>query len=156
MIDGEFLLLHRLKTIPFQRKGCLHHRMYQSKLTRFTTKAMSKIIPDTPDAVSGWNTPNRYFYEIVNSTGNSIYIKLAVSAKNATSSFIELSDKIYELNPAKLERKEWQWRTLFRTKIMRFSENPTKEEIFACLDKCLQEILIYEEDVRRHLESNHS
>ena len=35
-------------------------------------------------------------------------------------------------------------------------ENPTKEEIFACLDKCLQEILIYEEDVRRHLESNHS
>lgn len=126
------------------------------KLTRFTTKAMSKIIPDTPDAVSGWNTPNRYFYEIVNSTGNSIYIKLAVSAKNATSSFIELSDKINELNPAKLERKEWQWRTLFRTKTMRFSENPTKEEIFACLDKCLQEILIYEEDVQRHLESNHS
>lgn len=126
------------------------------KLTRFTTKAMSKIIPDTPDAVSGWNTPNRYFYEIVNSTGNSIYIKLAVSSKNATSSFIELSDKINELNPAKLERKEWQWRTLFRTKTMRFSENPTKEEIFACLDKCLQEILIYEEDVQRHLESNHS
>ena len=32
--------------------------------TRFTTSTMSEILPDFPDAPSGWSTDNHYFYEI--------------------------------------------------------------------------------------------
>jgi hypothetical protein len=34
--------------------------------TRFTTNRMSEVLPDIPNAPSGWNTDNHYFYEIVN------------------------------------------------------------------------------------------
>lgn len=48
---------------------------------RFTTKEMSSVLPDT-DGLSGWGTHNHYFFEIVNITGNTAYIKMCLNAKN--------------------------------------------------------------------------
>lgn len=44
--------------------------------TRFTTDGMTTILPDIPDAPSGWNTDNHYFYEIINRNGKTTYIQL--------------------------------------------------------------------------------
>lgn len=33
---------------------------------RFQTDAMTALLPDTPEAKSGWRTKNHYYYEVVN------------------------------------------------------------------------------------------
>jgi len=56
--------------------------------TRFTTDKMSCILPNTPGSLGGWNTDNRYFYEIINRNGKNAYIQLAISAKNITEELL--------------------------------------------------------------------
>ena len=119
--------------------------------TRFTTSAMSKILPDIPDAPSGWNTENHYFYEIVNRTGKSFYIQLALSSRNATDDFLAVCEKINEFYPAKFGKEEWQWRIPFKTTTMEIGEDLSKEEIFEKLDLCLQEILEFESNLQKKL-----
>ena len=119
--------------------------------TRFTTSAMSKILPDIPDAPSGWNTENHYFYEIVNRTGKSFYIQLALSSRNATDDFLAVCEKINEFYPAKFGKEEWQWRISFKTTTMEIGEDLSKEEIFEKLDLCLQEILEFESNLQKKL-----
>lgn len=118
--------------------------------TRFTTTIMSKILPDIPNAPSGWNTENHYFYEIINRTGKSFYIQLAISARNATDGFLATCERINEFYPAKFGKEKWQWRILFKTTTMRINEI-SKEEIFEKLDLCLQEILEFETDLQKKL-----
>ena len=118
---------------------------------RFTTSAMSEILPDIPNAPSGWNTENHYFYEIVNRTGKSIYIQFAISAKNATDEFLTICERINEYFPAKMGKEEWQWRTPFKTSTVDLSEEFSKEEVFTKLDMCLKEIQAFEADLKQKL-----
>lgn len=113
---------------------------------------MSEILPNIPDAPSGWNTENHYFYEIVNRTGKSVYIQFAISAKNATGEFLAICERINEYYPAKMGKEEWQWRTPFKTSTMDINEEYSKEEIFTKLDMCLQEIQSFEADLKQKLE----
>lgn len=119
--------------------------------TRFTTDGMTEILPDLPDAPSGWKTENHYFYEILNRTGKSIYIQLAISGKNITDDFRAICDWINEFYPAKMGKEDWQWRTPFRTKTITFGEELSKEEIFAGLDECLVEIQQFEAELKEKL-----
>ena len=48
-------------------------------------------------------------------------------------------------------KKDWQWRTPFRTKTITFGEELSKEEIFAGLDECLVEIQQFEADLKEKL-----
>lgn len=119
--------------------------------TRFTTDGMTEILPDLPDAPSGWKTENHYFYEILNRTGKSVYIQFAISGKNITDDFRAICDRINEFYPAKMGKEDWQWRTPFRTKTITFGEELSKEEIFAGLDECLVEIQQFEADLKEKL-----
>ena len=121
--------------------------------TRFTTIAMSEILPDIPDAPSGWNTDNHYFYEIVNRTGNSVYIQLAFSARNADENFMAMCARINEFYPSKIQKDDWQWRTPFKTRAVELSEELSKSEIFSGLDECLQEIQAFEADLKQKLDT---
>ena len=40
---------------------------------------MSALLPDSADTLSGWGTPNYYFYEIRNNDGKEFYIQLSLS-----------------------------------------------------------------------------
>lgn len=119
--------------------------------TRFTTDGMTKILPDLPDAPSGWNTENHYFYEILNRTGKSVYIQFAISSKNITDNFRAVCDRINELYPAKMGKENWQWRMPFKTRMITFGEKLSKEEIFAGLDECLVEIQQFEANLKEKL-----
>ena len=119
---------------------------------RFTTSAMSEMLPDIPDAPSGWNTSNHYFYEIVNRTGNGVYIQLAISSQNITDEFRAVCDRINDFYPSKYDKPEWQWRTPFKTSKVKIGEKLSKEEIFAGLDECLKEIQAFEADLKQKLE----
>ena len=120
--------------------------------TRFTTDAMSSILPDIPNAPSGWNTDNHYFYEIVNRTGKNVYIQLAFSSRNATADFMAMCDRINKYYPSKVQKAEWQWRCPFKTSVIEISEYSSKDAIFAGLDKCLKEIQFFEADLKQKLE----
>ncbi len=115
--------------------------------TRFTTDEMSRLLPDIPDAPSGWNTDNHYFYEIVNRNGKTTYIQLAISSKNITDVFRGICDKINKYYPAKAGIEDWQWRYPFKTAAVEMNEQLNKEEIFAGLDACLAEIHAFEADI---------
>lgn len=121
--------------------------------TRFTTNSMSEIIPDIHDAPSGWNTANHYFYEIVNRTGRTVYIQLSLSSRNATKEFLELCERINEYYPAKFPKEHWQWRSPFKTATIAVNKESSKEEIFARLDACLEEVKAFEEDLKEKLKN---
>lgn len=121
--------------------------------TRFTTSAMSEILPDIPDAPSGWNTDNHYFYEIVNRSGKGVYIQLAFSSRNATEDFLAMCDRINEYYPSKVQKDDWQWRTPFKTATVDLGEELSKEAIFAGLNECWKEIQTFEADLKQKLEA---
>jgi hypothetical protein len=120
---------------------------------RFTTNGMSEILPDIPNAPSGWTTDNHYFYEIINRTGKSIYIQFAISARNATEDFMAICDRINEHYPSKIQKEDWQWRTPFKTSTVEIAEDYSKGTIFAGLDECLKEIQAFEADLKQKLEA---
>lgn len=121
--------------------------------TRFTTNAMSEILPDIPNAPSGWGTENHYFYEIVNRTGNSVCIHFVLSSLNASDEFFKICERINEHYPSMFRTKEgWQWRTHFKTSTIAIGEELSKEEIFAKLDMCLKEITAFEKDLKQKLQ----
>ena len=119
--------------------------------TRFTTNAMSDILPDISDAPSGWSTDNHYFYEIVNRNGKTVYIQFSISSKNATDEFLAICERINEYYPAKMGKEDWQWRTPFKTTTVDIDEELSKESIFAKLDACLTEIQAFEADLKMKL-----
>ena len=103
------------------------------KYVRFTTDAMNKILPDAPEAASGWGTRNHYFYEIINSAGKSIYMQLALSAKNIPDDLKEICEKINEHFPAKQQKANWQWRCPFITSHVSIPEVMPDEDIIKIL-----------------------
>ena len=119
--------------------------------TRFRTSFMDGIFPDAPGTKSGWNTENHYFYEIVNRTGKSAYIQLALSSKEMPEDQLETSDRINEFYPTKWNKEDWQWRTPFRTQTLEFEDLDDKEAIFTKLDTFLQDIDAFETDLRSKL-----
>lgn len=135
------------------RTGVIEHLAKSNRTcTRFTTEAMSAILPDLPDAPSGWNTDNHYFYEIVNRSGKGVYIQLSISSKNITKEFRKICDRINEYYPAKFGKEDWQWRAPFRTKTIAVGQELIRDEIFANLDECLKEVVAFEKDLKYRLE----
>lgn len=119
--------------------------------TRFTTPGMTEILPDIPNAPSGWNTDNHYFYELMNRNGTDAYVQLSISSHNITDEFRAICDRINEFYPAKMGKEEWQYRLPFKTKSFVIGEPLSKEAIFTSLDTCLEEILAFESDLRKKL-----
>ncbi len=120
--------------------------------TRFTTDRMSAILPDLPNAPSGWNTDNHYFYEIINRTGKRVYIQFSISSRNATEEFLAVCEKINDFYPAKMGREDWKWRTPFKTKAVELGETLSKDTVFRLLDGCLEEIEAFEADLKEKLD----
>lgn len=120
-------------------------------MTRFTTDQMSEIFPDIPDAPSGWGTDNHYFYEIINRTGDKIHIQLSLSAHNATKGFLERCDFISTLPFVRSRKNEWKWWTVFRTEDVSIGELIDKKEIFDKLDRCMEKVRTFEEELKQQL-----
>ncbi len=119
--------------------------------TRFKTKTMSEILPDSDDSTSGWNTYNYYFYEIRNNEGKEFFVQLVLSAKNIPDDLREVCNKINEHFPSRQQKENWQWRTPFTTKHSKVVEELSEDKIFEQLNKKLDEIKAFEEKLRGYL-----
>ncbi len=95
---------------------------------------MSTLLPDTPEAPSGWNTPNHYFYETVNRDGESVRIQLSFSAHNIPDGLRAQCERLDALTHSGPIPDGWQWRVTFKTPSV-----PV-----AGLDKCLEGVREFE------------
>lgn len=111
------------------------------------TEKMSSILPDIPNAPSGWNTDNHYFYEIVNRNGNDIRIQLSLSSRNASENFMTMANRINDVVSTKQAKENWQWWIIFKTSKIQIPGDLNKEAIFAGLDNALEEIKTFEDDL---------
>ena len=113
--------------------------------TRFKTPIMSSILPDAEDAISGWNTKNYYFYEILNNNGGTeFYIQISFSSKNIPDNLRAICDEINVHYPARQQKANWQWRLPFRTKTSKIDIDTSEDKVHEILDKKLDEIWAFE------------
>lgn len=107
---------------------------------RFKTKEMSAILPDTVE-LSGWNTPNHYYYQLSTRRGDSSYIVLCLSSRNLPAEQRESCHRMIKLSSGKEEPTDWLWKTVFRTNTVKFDAGLTEETVFQQLDHALAEVL---------------
>ena len=115
--------------------------------TRFKTSTMSVILPDAEEALSGWNTKNHYFYEIINNGGTEFYIQISFSAKNIPDNLREICDEINIHYPARHQKVNWQWRLPFRTRTSKINLDTPEEKIYELLNKKLEEVKAFEKSL---------
>ncbi len=113
-------------------------------LTRFKTKTMSELMPDAPDALSGWGTHNYYFYEIRNIDGNEFFVQLAVSSKNIPADLRAVCERINKYFPSRQQKANWQWRTHFSSRHAKADEELSEDKIFDQLTKRFEEVKAFE------------
>ena len=112
--------------------------------TRFTTETMSTLLPDSPESLSGWNTPNHYFYEIVNRDGENVRIQLSFSAHNIPDTLRAQCERIDALTHIDPIPTGWQWRVTFKTSSVPVADPIDEAALFAGLDVLLQEVQAFE------------
>ncbi len=123
--------------------------------TRFKTKIMSELLPDATDgSLSGWGTPNYYFYEILNDKGEKFNIQFCVSSKDIPDDLRAICDRINEKFPSKQNKVNWQWRTHYSTKApSRVGDEINIDKIYEQLDKKLEELKAFEKELSTYLQA---
>lgn len=112
--------------------------------TRFKTNTMSEILPDVSGALSGWNTNNFYFYELVNLGGTGFYFQLSLSSKNIPDDLRKVCDEINVHYPSGRQKENWQWRSIRITNTSKINQDTTEDKIYELLNKQLDEIQAFE------------
>jgi hypothetical protein len=113
---------------------------------------MSELFPDLDNSPSGWNTNNHYFYEIYNSTGEYVHIKLAFSSKNMNEVQLNKCSIINDNVSLKQGSEKWQWWTAFQSSKISIPADLDKTQIYKGLDSAFQELLTFEKWIRPLLE----
>lgn len=121
--------------------------------TRFKTKKMSEILPDSSTSISGWKTANYYFFEIVNNQGNEFYIQFALNAKDIPADLLAICERINVFYPSKKQKTDWQWRAPWSTKHSRVDDELPEDTIYAQLDKLLEKVKAFEDDLSKKLDT---
>ena len=119
--------------------------------TRFKTKVMSEVLPDTHEPSSGWNTKNYYFYEIRNIYGEKFLIQLSLSSKSIPEKLLNICNKINEDFPSRQQKENWQWRTPFTSRRSKINEEISEEKIYEELNKMWEEVKDFEEKLMSFL-----
>ena len=125
----------------------------EGKFTRFTTDAMSALLPDAPEAASGWGTANHYFYEIVNtSRGKTLHMKLGFSLRNIPPDLKATCQRIMDIAQVKPQGRLW-WMP-FRTKDVDLPEDMPETEKFAVLDGLYEQLMHFEKELEAKLQAS--
>ncbi len=114
--------------------------------TRFKTKTMSELMPDSISSKSGWGTSNYYFYEIRNIDGREFFMQFSVSSRDIPDDLRDICDRINRVYPSRMQKTNWQWRTPFTTKHSKIGDDKefSEEKIFEQLTKHFEEIKRFE------------
>ena len=117
---------------------------------------MTALLPDAPEAKSGWSTKNHYYYEVVNNKrtrvktgpkGNIIGMQLALSGKSIPGDLKEICERINVYYPSKRQYENWQWRVPFSAERFVVPYDMTEEEIIKQLDAQFVVLMDYEKNL---------
>ena len=127
--------------------------MCSDQYCRFRTDAMTELLPDEPEARSGWKTKNHYYYETVNEKrnrvkighkGNTIVMQLALSGLNLPADLRATCEKINEYYPSKRQYENWYWRIPFSAERSVVPYEMGEDEIIHLLDAQYIELMEYQ------------
>ena len=108
---------------------------------------MSVLMPDAKAALSGWGTPNYYFYELRNmagAEGHEVWISLTINSKDIPDDLRAMSDRINKIYPVKNGKPNWLHRLNFTTRTILCKEDMDPEKLINQLDQFLEEIEAFE------------
>ena len=89
---------------------CYDSTYSRKRLIRFTTQALSDIMPEHPTPVGEWKAKTMYFYEITNY--DKVGLVLVLSSAGMDDKQIEVSNRLIRLMKLKVKKDDWQWKTL--------------------------------------------
>lgn len=115
--------------------------------TRFTTRAMSAVLPDTEEADSGWRTHNHYFYEIVNEGGERFKSQLSINFTGSTPELLKRFDSIFTYASSWPRKAKWNYHVPFTTRPCDVDFDMTEEEIFTRLDEQFEKLMQFQGEV---------
>ena len=118
--------------------------------TRFTTPAMSAILPELKDSPSAWGTDTHYFYEIYTMNSGKVLLQMAINSQNITDEFRAVCDEIQKYYPCRVGADDWSYRLPFKTKAVKV-EDMTKTQLFSYLDQCFDQLCAFEKDLKQKL-----
>lgn len=112
---------------------------------RFKTGFLSRVLPDTDEASSGWGTRNHYFFEVViRDGGDRMGMQLAFSSEGLDEERLALCDRVNVLFPAKMAKTHWKWRTHWSSKSVKIGDDIDRGEIFEKLDGMFEGLVAFE------------
>ena len=112
--------------------------------TRFTTPGMTAALPDTDEPSSAWGTRNHYFYEVVNSGGESFKSWISLNLRGADPELVSRFESLFKHASSRPKRSNWAYHVPFATSDCAFDEEMTEEEVFKQLDKQLEKLMKFE------------
>ena len=112
--------------------------------TRFTTPGMTAALPDTDEPSSAWGTRNHYFYEVVNSGGESFKSWISVNQRGADPKLVSRFESLFNHASSRPKRSNWAYHVPFATSDCAFDAEMTEEEVFRQLDKQLERLMKFE------------
>lgn len=107
---------------------------------RFKTQPMSEIFPDTEE-LSDWNTHNHYFFEILNATGHSTYIQVALNSTNLPADQKAFYNKVIKFFDLRTSVNNWTWKIIFRSATVDFEAGLPEQDVYEKLDIALKDVL---------------
>ncbi len=114
------------------------------KFVRYTTKAVTELIPETEEASSEWKTKNHYFYEIVNNQERKMHFQFAICSVGIPAETRETMEEINRVFPSRTQKENWVWKCPFTTRRIRWDENTTKKDIINALEELYGEVKDFE------------
>ncbi len=136
-------------------KGEISLDLTQSTKTclRFTTQAMSGILPDSDEPDSVWYTKNHYFYEIwIMEQPHDYFIQIALNPTNMSSPQRKICEKIMDLRKdVQVMGKSKVYLNPFVAVHQDYYLQPS-DEIWMCADRMFEELRIFEREMEESLQ----
>ena len=124
-------------------------KLSAKRYIRFTTPALSGILPDHEGPASGWKSHSMYFYEIKNYDKISIILSLS-SQGPLTAEQRTACDRLSEILKSPDKKPDWEWKTLYRLGTMKrpdMEADNYQQQMDEKLDKLFAQLRVKEREL---------
>lgn len=129
------------KIDPIQIGQCWYEHV------RYTSSAMSRLIPEQKNVLSGWENHHFYYYEF-GCAADSVYMKFTLWGSEEA---VTLTDVFRRINQyykfSERLRPNFGFGFPKKTETIHFDRNVSEDELFAILEKLYREMMDFERDL---------
>lgn len=118
---------------------------------RFTTPTMTHILPEGPEAVSGWKSRSFYYYELVN-RGDKIKLMLTLGSMNIPERQRTICERLIHILKPNDNKPNWVWKRIHVWNWQQIAEDDTEDEIRKYMDRYWEKVEAFEASLLKQLE----